>query len=75
VCVGCWVSVLLQLANDGRFLLVVGPAQLKAAMAVLQPQGAVVIGEVGEPSGLSGGADVLLRTPFGTDRCLPAGQR
>ncbi|QEY33064.1 hydrogenase expression/formation protein HypE [Synechococcus sp. RSCCF101] len=61
----------LQLANEGRFLLVVAPDQLEAAMAVLGPEGGVCIGEVGRPAEAGPVPDVVLRTPYGTQRCLP----
>jgi hydrogenase expression/formation protein HypE len=58
----------LQLANEGRFLAVVPPAQAKAALAVLAPAGGAWIGGV---ASVGGGASVRLRTPLGSERQLP----
>ena len=64
----------LQLANEGRCLLVVGPEQLPAALAALEPQGGAWIGTAqacrGDHRGAAG-ARVLLRTAFGSERLLP----
>jgi hydrogenase expression/formation protein HypE len=59
----------LHLANEGRFLAVVPPQQLEAALAVLAPCGGAWVGRVAAlPSGLA--PRVLLRTPLGTERLL-----
>ena len=67
----------LQLANEGRALVVVAPQDLPAALAVLGPLGGAWIGEIrpGDRSGAEGGlapsGQVLLRTAFGSERLLP----
>jgi hydrogenase expression/formation protein HypE len=58
----------LQLANEGRFLAVVPPAQAQAALAVLAPAGGTWIGRV---ESVGGAAGVRLRTPLGSERQLP----
>ena len=59
----------LHLANEGRFLAVVPPEQLQAALAVLAPVGGAWIGTVAElPAGLA--PRVLLATALGTERLL-----
>jgi len=62
----------LHQANEGRCLLVVGPEDLEASLALLEPQGCW-IGEVRpSASGLSGAAAarVVLQTPYGSERLL-----
>jgi len=68
----------LQLANEGRCLLVVAAADLEPALALLAPGGAVRLGEVSPPppgdqgwQGWSRG-QVLLRTRYGSERRLAA---
>lgn len=64
----------LQLANEGRCLVVVAAEQLQAALAVLEPLGGCWIGEVRpsrSPLGGAAAARVLLRTAFGSERLLP----
>jgi hydrogenase expression/formation protein HypE len=72
----------LHLANEGRLVAVVAPADLGATLAVLEPQGGAWIGAVEraeDPPGHEGAALVgprlLLRTAFGSERVLspPAG--
>jgi hydrogenase expression/formation protein HypE len=59
----------LHLANEGRFLAVVPPAQLPAALAVLTPGGGAWIGSAADPpAGLA--PRVLLQTRLGTERLL-----
>jgi hydrogenase expression/formation protein HypE len=59
----------LHLANEGRFLAVVPPQQLQAALAVLAPGGGAWIGTAADlPAGLA--PRVLLCTPLGTERLL-----
>jgi hydrogenase expression/formation protein HypE len=59
----------LHLANEGRFLAVVPPAQLQAALAVLAPAGGAWIGIAAAlAAGLA--PRVLLRTALGTERLL-----
>jgi hydrogenase expression/formation protein HypE len=59
----------LHLANEGRFLAVVPPQQLQAALAVLTPAGGAWIGTAADlPTGFT--PRVLLRTPLGTERLL-----
>jgi len=59
----------LHLANEGRFLVVVPPSQLQAALAVLAPGGGGWIGSAADlPAGLP--PRVLLRTALGTERLL-----
>jgi hydrogenase expression/formation protein HypE len=59
----------LHLANEGRFLAVVPPQQLQAALVVLAPGGGAWIGTAADlPAGLA--PRVLLRTPLGTERLL-----
>lgn len=58
----------LQLANEGRFLAVVPPAQARAALAVLEPAGGAWIGRVASVGAAVG---VRLRTPLGSERQLP----
>ncbi len=63
----------LQLANEGRCLLVVAPEDLNTSQRLLEPLGGSWIGEVSAgSSGLSGPgtAQVLLRTPYGSERRL-----
>lgn len=60
----------LQLACEGRFLLVVAPEQAALAEAVLAPAGGVVVGRVQPaPTGLA--PRVLLVTGLGSERLLP----
>ena len=63
----------LHLANEGRFLAVVAPQQLPAALALLAPHGGCWIGAV-QPA--EAAPRVLLRTPLGTERLLlpPSGE-
>lgn len=63
----------LHLANEGRFLAVVAPQQLSAALALLAPHGGCWIGAV-QPA--EAAPRVLLRTPLGTERLLlpPSGE-
>ncbi len=62
----------LQLANEGRCLLVVAPEDLEACLALLEPQGGCWIGAAQPaPSGPGGSPRVLLRTGFGSERLLP----
>jgi len=72
----------LHLANEGRLVAVVAPADLEATLAVLEPQGGAWIGAVEreeDPPGHGGaalaGPRLLLRTAFGSERVLspPAG--
>ncbi|MFM7239066.1 MAG: AIR synthase-related protein [Cyanobium sp.] len=59
----------LHLANEGRFLAVVPPSQLQAALAVLAPAGGAWIGSAAAlAAGLA--PRVLLRTALGTERLL-----
>lgn len=63
----------LQLANEGRCLLVVAPEDLEVSLSVLEPLGGIRIGEVRRPPSTTQGAAaarVLLRTPFGSERLL-----
>ncbi len=64
----------LHLANEGRCLLVVAPQDLETSLQLLQPLGGGWIGEVQPPgsAGRNGAAtaQVLLRTPFGSERLL-----
>ncbi|MEB3334999.1 MAG: hydrogenase expression/formation protein HypE [Cyanobacteriota bacterium] len=61
----------LELANEGRFLAVVPPADLQRAMDVLGPLGGRWIGEVRD-----GDPRVALRTRYGSERLLvpPSGE-
>jgi len=61
----------LHLANEGRFVAVLPPQHLGAALALLAPLGGRHIGEVRQGPGR-----VLLRTEFGTERLLlpPSGE-
>jgi len=72
----------LHLANEGRLVAVVAPADLGATLAVLEPQGGAWIGAVEWEEDLPGhggaalvGPRLLLRTAFGSERVLspPAG--
>ena len=66
----------LHLANEGRLLAVVAPADLQTALAVLEPHGGGWIGEVLPAAGAPAGAWtpaaglVRLRTALGTERVL-----
>ncbi len=63
----------LQLANEGRCLVVVAPEDLEASLALLQPLGGSWIGAVlPGRAGRNGAAaaQVLLRTPYGSERLL-----
>ena len=56
----------LQLANEGRCLLVVAPEDLEVSLSVLEPLGGIRIGEVRRTRSATQGAAaarVLLRTP------------
>lgn len=71
----------LHLANEGRMVVVVDPADLEATLAVLEPHGGAWIGAVEGEQGPAGeaahpaGPRLLLRTAFGSERVLrpPAG--
>lgn len=63
----------LHLANEGRLLAVVAPADRAAAETVLEPLGGRWIGEVGRedlPDSGDSSALVRLRTALGTERLL-----
>ena len=62
----------LQLANEGRFVAVVAAAEVKQALAVLEPSGGALVGRVSSAAA-AGMPRVLLRTAFGTERLLLAG--
>ncbi len=59
----------LHLANEGRFVAVVGHQHLDAALEVLEPWGGARIGVVAE-SGAGVPGRVLVHTPFGSERVL-----
>ncbi|MFM7313952.1 MAG: hydrogenase expression/formation protein HypE [Cyanobium sp.] len=67
----------LQLANEGRALVVVTREECDRTLRVLEPLGGAWIGSIGSTPGaregllpLPGGR-VVLRTPFGSERLLP----
>jgi hydrogenase expression/formation protein HypE len=61
----------LHLANEGRFLAIVPPSHLEAALELLAPEGGRWIGEVRQ-----GATRVVLRTRYGSERLLlpPSGE-
>ena len=66
----------LQLANEGRLVAVVAPADLAATLAVLEPHGGAWIGTAESttqglrPGAIGTAAGVILTTRFGSERQL-----